>query len=98
MSVFRSCIRKFLEKRVYCENAVSINCAVIFVIAQSSLNGFLKLGAGKLLMLLTELSDCEVWQKSLVENSETIFCCEEIGLSLKSEWANGFVTTPIAMQ
>lgn len=79
MSVFRCCIRKFLQILVYCENAVSNNCSVVFVIAQSPLNGFLKLGAGKLLMLLTELSDCDVWQKSFVEKSEIIFSCEEVG-------------------
>lgn len=79
MSVFRCCIRKFLEILLYCENAVSNNCSVVFVIAQRPLNGFLKLGAGKLLMLLTELPDCDVWQKSFVEKSEIIFSCEEVG-------------------
>lgn len=79
MSVFRCCIRKFLQILVYCENAVSNNCSVVFVIAQSPLNEFLKLGVGKLLMLLTELSDCDVWQKSFVEKSEIIFSCEEVG-------------------
>lgn len=80
MSVFRCCIRKFLEILVYCENAVSNNCSVVFVIVQSPLNGFLKFGAGKLFMLLTELSDCDVWQNSFVEKSEKYCSCEVVEL------------------
>lgn len=78
MSVFRCSIRKFLEILVYCENAVSNNCSVFFVIAQSPIYVFLKFGVGILLTLFIELSDCDVWQNSFVEKSEIIFSCEEV--------------------
>ncbi|MBN1971121.1 MAG: hypothetical protein JW870_17275 [Candidatus Delongbacteria bacterium] len=80
MSVFRYCIRKFLEILVYCENAVSNKCSVVFAIVQSSLIEFLKFGAGRLFMLLTELSVWDVWQNSFVEKSEKYCSCEVVEL------------------
>jgi len=60
MLVFRYRIRKFLEKKLYCENASSKNCSVVSLNATGLCNGFLKLGEGRSFKTLIELSDCRV--------------------------------------
>ena len=46
MSTFLNLVRKFIEKKEYCENAFTIICSVDFNIKENSLNGFLMLGSG----------------------------------------------------
>lgn len=78
MSDFRCCIRKFIEKLPYWANSDSNNCSMDFVIEQCLSNKFLKFGTGKLLKLLTEFSDCEVWQKRLFEITARYCSCSVV--------------------
>ena len=74
-----------MQNVVHWENSVSKSCSVALMIAQNPVSGFLKLGVGRLLKLLIELSNCAVWQKSFAEKSVIITSCEEVELLWKSE-------------
>lgn len=67
MSDFRCSIRKFIENLLYRENSDSNNFSIDFVIEKCLSYEFLKYVTGKLLKLLTQFSDCKVWQKKSIE-------------------------------
>ena len=55
---------------VYWVNTISKKPSLVFITDQNPTNGFLKLGTGRLLKLVTETSDSAVWQNKVVEKSE----------------------------
>lgn len=71
-SAFRCGIRKFLEKLVYWENALS-NSSSLRLLTKRLLNLILKPRTGKLSAVSKELSGCEMWQKSSAECTEKHF-------------------------
>ena len=76
-----------MQNEVHWVNSVLKSCSVALMIAQNTVNVFLKFGVGRLLKLLIKLSDCAVWQKSFAEKSVIITSSEEVELLWKSEWS-----------
>ncbi len=69
-SDFRYCIRKFIEKLVYCEYSVANSCSIHLVVPKNAYNGPLKPGAGKWLRPLIMRSVSGRWQYNFMEVTE----------------------------
>lgn len=70
MSDFLYFTKTFLKMDVYWVNTISKKPSLVLTTDQIPTNGFLKLGTGRLLKSVSEISDSAVWQNKVAEKSE----------------------------